>query len=262
MTLPPWTVEPIGYVRSPFRERREAPRQPPAAAGVRATIELLPGRGFEDAVDDLARWDHVWVLFWFHEAEGWRPKVTPPRSEVKRGLFATRAPHRPNPIGMSAVRLERVDGLVLHIANVDMIDGTPVLDIKPYVPYADAIPDANSGWLADDPAPPWSVAMSELADAQLAFLRDAHGIDLREPIASVLELGPQPHAYRRIKRDGPDRYRLAIKEWRARFRVDGQVVTVLEIGTGYRAGQLAGGAPELAAHRAFVERFGPGAIHA
>jgi tRNA-Thr(GGU) m(6)t(6)A37 methyltransferase TsaA len=126
-----FVVRPIGLVRSPFAEKAEAPRQAVAegAAGVAGRIEMFPEH--EHALDDLDGFDRIWVLFWFHEAHGSRAKVLPPRSNRKRGVFATRSPHRPNPIGMSAVRLERVDGLVLHVRDLDLIDGTPVLDIKP-----------------------------------------------------------------------------------------------------------------------------------
>src|SRR6202042_3087805 len=106
------------------------------------TIVLEAGRDFEHALSDFAEWDYLWVLYWFHLNDGWRPKVLPPRSKVRRGVFSTRSPHRPSPIGMSVVKLVRVEGLTVHVRGVDMIDGTPVLDIKPYVPSADAIPDA------------------------------------------------------------------------------------------------------------------------
>ena len=122
----------------------EAARQPRASGGAAGSIELLPGRNFEHALCDLAEWQYIWVLFWFDRNEGWRPKVLPPRSRSgRKGVFATRSPHRPNPLGLSAVRLERVDGLTLHVSDVDMLDGTPVLDIKPYVAYTDAIADAG-----------------------------------------------------------------------------------------------------------------------
>jgi len=128
----------------------QAARQPRAAAGTPARIELLPGRNFEHALEDLAHWELIWVIFWFHLNPGWRPKVLPPRSTTgRKGVFATRSPHRPNPIGMSVVRLERVDGLILHIRDADMLDGTPVLDLKPYVAYTDAHPSAGTGWLED-----------------------------------------------------------------------------------------------------------------
>jgi tRNA-Thr(GGU) m(6)t(6)A37 methyltransferase TsaA len=250
-----YSFEPIGFVRSPFTERMEAPRQAPAGASGR--IELLTGRGFEDALEGLGAWDYAWVLFVFHEnvaqGRGWRPKVQPPRSETKQGVFATRSPHRPNPIGLSCVRIDRVEGLVVHVRELDLLDGTPVLDLKPYVPYADARPDAKSGWLEPrDPRPAWAVAFTEAAIEQLAWLA-ARGVELRPRIEAALALGPQPHAYRRIRRHGSG-YRLALKEWRVDFSVDGHVVTVLSIASGYRPSQLATDAA-LALHRDFVAAF-------
>src|SRR5262249_50543581 len=132
MASPPLVLEPIGFVRSDLETKVQAARQPRAASGAAARIELLAGRNFEHALEDLASWELIWVLFWFHQNEGGRPRVLPPRSTTgRRGVFATRSPHRPNPIGMSVVRLERVDGLILHVRDSDMLDGTPVLDLKP-----------------------------------------------------------------------------------------------------------------------------------
>jgi tRNA-Thr(GGU) m(6)t(6)A37 methyltransferase TsaA len=241
---------PIGYVRSPFTERVEAPRQAVAAPDVRATIELLPGHDFEHALEDLEEWSHVWVLFWFHLNEGWRPKVLPPRSARRRGVFSTRSPHRPNPIGLSVVKLEAVDGLVLTVSGVDVLDGTPVLDIKPYVPYADSVPEADDGWLetARDPGPRFSVVFGERADEALEYLLREWKLDLRPAIVRVLELGPEPHPYRRIKRAG-DEFVLAVKDWRIRFVSDESRIEVLEIASGHRARA----APEM--HAAFQRRF-------
>lgn len=261
----PLVVEPIGVFRSPFTEAVEAPRQPTAAATVQGRIELYPRPGFEHAVEDLEGWDYLWVIFWFHRAGGFRPKVLPPRSTERRGLFATRSPHRPNPIGMSAVRLLRVEGLVIHVAGVDILDGTPVLDLKPYVPYADAYPQARTGWLAPehervptgerpaDPVSPWHVSFEPRAVEQLAFLAP-HGVDLEAAITRALLLGPQPHPYRRIKREG-DGLKLAVKDWRAFFTVQGHDVRVARVASGYRPAELATGrAP--AVHVAFADRFG------
>jgi tRNA-Thr(GGU) m(6)t(6)A37 methyltransferase TsaA len=265
------TFVPIGIVRSPFADRVSAPRQPAASREAQGTIELFPGRSYEHALEDLDGWERIWVVFCFHlNAPGvWRPKVLPPRSAGRRrGVFSTRSPHRPNPIGLSVVRLESVRGLVLHVRDLDMVDGSPVLDLKPYVPYADAFPDARTGWLSPlvpepgaavsaptDPEPGFAVAWSPLAAEQAAWLRDHHGVDLVAPVDRVLELGPQPHPYRRIKPEG-DGFSLAVKDWRVHFRVDGRDVTVETIRSGYRPAQLAAPAtPEIAVQRAFVERF-------
>jgi hypothetical protein len=156
---------------------------------------------------------------------------------------------------MSAVRVERIDGLVVHVRDVDLLDGTPVLDLKPYVAYADARPDARAGWLeAADPRAAWTVELSDRACAQLEWLRD-HGLDLRAPIEAALALGPQPHAYRRIRRHGAG-MRLAIKDWRADFDVHERRIVVRDVQSGYRPAQLATDA-SLSLHRAFVATFGP-----
>jgi tRNA-Thr(GGU) m(6)t(6)A37 methyltransferase TsaA len=240
------TFEPIGVARTPFREKREAPRQPAAARGVAGTIELFEGKGYEDALADLAEWSHVWVLYVFDRVEGWRPKVLPPRSgssgdrPTRKGVFATRSPHRPNPIGLSVVRLRSVDGLRVHVTDVDLLDGTPVLDLKPYVKYTDVVTEAGDGWLAPaDPLGAWSVSFGAEARAALDFLA-ARGIGaLAEEIRTSLALGPQPHAYRRIRRSGDDGV-LALKEWRVHFRVvvRGSIL-VLRVRSGYRPRELA-----------------------
>lgn len=253
----PYPFEPIGIVHSPFGERAAAPRQASIARDAKGTIELFPGHGYEDALEGLAAWDYAWVIFVFHrnvdEERGWKPKVLPPRSETKRGVFATRSPHRPNPIGLSAVKIERVDWLLVHVRHLDVLDGSPVLDLKPYVAYADAYPNARAGWLeTQDPVASWEVTWSEAAHDRLAFLRE-HGVDLQGPIEAALGLGPQPHAYRRIRPHGSG-MRLALKEWRVDFVAEGRRIVVSSVCSGYRAEQLATNAvPGI--HRRFSERF-------
>ena len=250
------TFEPIGVVRSPFVEKVDAPRQAQAAIDVEATIELFPGRDLEHAIEDLATWERLWVVFVFHRVEGWRPKVLPPRSDRRRGVLATRSPHRPNPIGLSAVRLVGVEGLNVRVRDIDILDGSPVLDLKPYVPYADAFPDAGSGWLetARDPLPAYEVTWSDEARAQAAWLAE-RGIDLAAAVERALALGPTPNAYRRIKRTD-DGHELAMKEWRARFEVAGRVVRVRGLASGYPPRDLATDeSAALDVHRAFVAAF-------
>lgn len=252
-------LKPIGVVHSPFVDRLEAPRQAAVSAAT-GSIELYPASGMEHALEDLASFSVIWVIFWFHRNEGWRPKVRPPRSDERRGVFATRSPHRPNPIGMSAVELLSIEGLVLRVKNLDMLDGTPVLDLKPYVAYTDAIVDASAGWLerADrpaDPGPRFEVHFSAEALERLAFL-EALSIPLRSAVVQALELGPAPHPYRRIKRDGHG-FVLAHKEWRFAFESAGGRIVVTSVRSGYRASEIfRDDAVALAPHRAFVERFG------
>jgi tRNA-Thr(GGU) m(6)t(6)A37 methyltransferase TsaA len=267
---PTLTLDPIGFLRSPLATKVQAARQPRAAAGTPARIELLPGRNFEHALEDLGNWELIWVIFWFHLNSGWRPKVLPPRSTTgRKGVFATRSPHRPNPIGMSVVRLERVDGLILHIRDTDMLDGTPVLDLKPYVAYTDAHPGAGNGWLEDasrpdtpaqpaDPVRAYGVQFEVLAAEQARWIEGHSGLTIRERIESTLALGPAPHPYRRIRRLD-EGMQLSVKEWRVDFTVVEREVRVINIYSGFRASQLdAGGADaSLRLHREFIAIWPP-----
>jgi tRNA (adenine37-N6)-methyltransferase len=258
---PRLTLEPIGYVRGPLASKFLAARQPAAAADTPSRIELLAGRSFEHALEDLAAWKLIWVIFWFHQNPGWRPKVLPPRSTTgRKGVFATRSPHRPNPIGMSVVRLEGIDGLNLQVRGSDMLDGTPVLDLKPYVAYTDAHPAAGNGWLecevrasaSADPIPAYAVHFSAQASAQAAWIEAHTGLEIEERIRAILALGPMPHPYRRIRRMASG-LQLAVKEWRVHFVVAGREVSVVQIDSGFRESQLARhGDDSLQAHQEFL----------
>ena len=148
------TYRPIGILRSPYTRRIDAPHQSTVVEGtetgafVQATLELQDWLD-EKVLQDLAGFERLWLIFDFHRSEGWKSSVKPPRGGPKRGVLATRSPHRPNSIGLSAVELAKIEGRTLHLRGVDLLDGTPVLDIKPYVPYADAFPDAKAGWIDD-----------------------------------------------------------------------------------------------------------------
>ena len=273
-------LHPIGVMRTAHLEKIEAPRQPAAAPDAPGVIELRADLNLQHAIEDLAGWERIWVIFWFDRNTGWRPKVLPPRSTSgRKGVFSTRSPHRPNPIGLSAVRLERIEGLTLHLLDVDLVDGTPVLDIKPYVPYTDAHPLARSGWLEDgasarsagddpcgaaaspvDPVAAYDIVFAATAAEQVAWIEARSELKLGERIGSTLQLGPEPHPYRRIRPDG-DGLRLAIKEWRIRFTVAGRTVNVLSVTSGYRPAQLIEDAADPAPddprplHRDFLRRW-------
>lgn len=140
------TYKPIGVIHSPFKEAPGTPIQPPSAEGIRGTVEIAPE--YVDGIRDLEGFSHIILIYHFHLTQGYALEVTPFMDEVPRGLFATRAPRRPNPIGLSVVRLIKVEGVTLYIEGVDIVDGTPLLDIKPYVPQFDAPQPERIGWLA------------------------------------------------------------------------------------------------------------------
>jgi tRNA-Thr(GGU) m(6)t(6)A37 methyltransferase TsaA len=135
----------IGVVHSPFDDLAGMPIQPTGALGVQGTVELLTE--FTAGLKDLEGFSHIILVYHFHRVRGWSAVVRPFLDSESHGVFATRAPKRPNPIGISIVRLRHIEGNTLHIENVDILDGTPLLDIKPYVPEFDQYPAERSGWL-------------------------------------------------------------------------------------------------------------------
>jgi tRNA-Thr(GGU) m(6)t(6)A37 methyltransferase TsaA len=138
-------LKPIGIVRTPFKVLNGMPIQPAGAAGVQGTVEVF--EEYHAGLKDLDGFSHIILLYHFHRSQGFNLRVVPFMDSEPRGLFATRAPKRPNPIGLSVVRLDKIEDGVLHIQNVDILDGTPLLDIKPYVPEFDAEVKVRTGWL-------------------------------------------------------------------------------------------------------------------
>lgn len=136
-----FTFRPIGVIRSPYSTLHRPPRQGRLAPEVEAMIEIEDE--FQSGLEGIEDYDYIYILFVFDRSRGWSPKVTPPGASQARGVFATRSPNRPCPIGLTAVRLIKREGGVLHIAGIDAFDGTPVLDIKPYLGSIDAFPEAN-----------------------------------------------------------------------------------------------------------------------
>ena len=217
--------ETIGIIHSPFTDKFGIPRQPGLVTAARCRLELLPPYAREDAFTEIDGFSHAWLIFVFHACidGGWRPTVRPPRLGGQRrvGVFASRAPFRPNPIGISAVRiegLERSKGrLYLNLTGADLLDGTPVLDIKPYVPYADAIPDADGGFANEAPGTPIRVQFSEQAEQAIARFDPLGERQLRLLIEQLLQQDPRPGYMGRY----PDRtdFGMCLYELNIRWRV-------------------------------------------
>ncbi len=257
MTL---TLEPIGYIATPYIDRYRAPRQP-EQGGLRseAVVTLEPGRNYEQALEDLAGFERIWLIFWFHRNTTWKPKVSPPRGNSRRGVFATRSPHRPNPIGLSLVRLLEVRGRTLRVADCDLLDGTPILDIKPYIPYVDAFPDAAAGWLAEIEEPRFHIVLAEEARPRLEWLEEEFDVNLYDVAERVLSADPRPHSYRRVREVEGGRFELAIQSWRIVFTVEGDRVLLTDVTSGYTREALETAEPgtlhDEEAHRAFHTRW-------
>ncbi len=196
------SLSPIAVIRSPFREKFATPRQSGLTPSIKAQIEFLPEFNSVESVRGLDGFSHIWLLFAFHQHldQGWNPTVRPPRLGGNRriGVFASRSPFRPNPIGLSAVKLLHIDSragvLTLEVQGADLIDGTPIIDIKPYIPYADSIRDALGGFAASEPQTALEI---HFTDAALHKLRNFSGQtpELETLIRETLSLDPRP-AYR------------------------------------------------------------------
>ncbi|MDD5330739.1 MAG: tRNA (N6-threonylcarbamoyladenosine(37)-N6)-methyltransferase TrmO [Sulfuricella sp.] len=225
-----FTFEPVGVIHSCFKEKFGIPRQPGLVPEARAVLELLPPYNRAEAVRGLEGFSHVWLTFVFHACFGapWKPTVRPPRLGGNRrlGVFATRSTHRPNPIGLSALELERIEAspgrVLLHLKGVDLLDGTPVLDIKPYLPYSDSLPAATGGFADTAPAAPFEVVFG-----QGALDGCAGQPEMAALIRGVLAQDPRPAYY--AKGDGKRDFGMKLGDFDVKWEVDGDAVRVIDI---------------------------------
>jgi len=226
--------KPIGYVSSPFKQKFAIPRQPNLVAQAQGELVLTKAFTDVDALRELEQFSHIWLLFHFHETEsqGWTPTVKPPRlgGKTKVGVFASRSPFRPNSIGMSVVEnlgYKKTDNkVVLKLGGIDLLDGTPVLDIKPYIPYADSLPDACGGFAESPPGEDFEVSFSAAAEASIA----ENAIDypsLRDLIKAILKQDPRP-AWR-VREDDNKRYGMSLYDFNIKWTMTENGITVLSI---------------------------------
>ena len=216
----------IAHIRSPFPTKFGIPRQSGLAA-VQARIVMEPPYRNPDAFRGLSDFSHLWLIWQFSEAvrEGWSPTVRPPRlgGNTRMGVFATRSPFRPNPIGLSSVKIESIDlhtkdGPVITVSGADLMDGTPIYDIKPYLSYTDSHPDALCGFADPVREDRLSVILPEDEESKLDS-------SVKDALISLLKGDPRP-SYQ----DDPDReYGFLFEQYEVRFRVSDDVLTVLSI---------------------------------
>ncbi len=189
---------PIAYAQTLFKDRFAVPRQPGLAEDAKGLIKFNKDPDLKTALRRLDEFSHLWIIFVFHEHGGkkWKPSVRPPRlgGSEKVGVLSSRSPHRPNPIGISAVKIEKIDldakgGPEIYVDGIDLIDGTPILDIKPYIKYADSIPEAHAGW-AEAPIMKFPVEFSRDSEKDLKNLPDS--TKLKKLIVQILQLDPRP----------------------------------------------------------------------
>lgn len=197
----------IATIESPYKEKFAIPRQPNLVSAAKGKVVLLGEANNSELVRDIEQFSHLWLLFVFHgtQDQGWKPLVRPPRlgGNKKTGVLATRSTFRPNPIGMSVVKLDKVcvknKQTVLHISGLDLLDGTPIVDIKPYIPYSDAIINANGGFAQQQPQASINVVFTNQAQADLSQ-HEQRQSELALLIEQVLAQDPRP-AYKKGKDD-------------------------------------------------------------
>jgi tRNA-Thr(GGU) m(6)t(6)A37 methyltransferase TsaA len=229
-----FSFEPVGVIHSCFKEKFGIPRQPGLAPDARAVLELLPPYNRVEAVRGLEGFSHVWLSFVFHACLGepWKPTVRPPRLGGNRrlGVFATRSTHRPNPIGLSAVELEKIEAapgrVLLHLKGVDLLDGTPVLDIKPYLPYSDNIAGASGGFAPEVPAAPFEVSFAPTV-LDLCAAESGNTPGLAALIRQILAQDPRPAYYG--KGNGKRDFGMRLFDFDVKWEVDGDAVRVTDI---------------------------------
>ncbi len=228
-----FVMTPIGRIRTPFAQKFGIPRQP-GLVEADGTLEIHSPWDRLEYFDGLESVSHLWVLFLFHESleQGWRGRVRPPRlgGNLRRGVFATRSPFRPNHIGLSVLRLKGIRHqkgrwVKLDVTGVDMLDGSPLLDIKPYVPYADALTEASGGFAEQAPQP--CLEVHYLPEVEEALLARPDGERFMALLRSVIALDPRP-AYVR-GRDGGREYRMRLQDMEVRWIMDDEERNVLVV---------------------------------
>ncbi len=227
-------IEPIALIESPYKQKFAIPRQPRLIEEATARCVFLPNFNREEFVRGLEEFSHIWLIFQFHETidKGWSPLVRPPRlgGNEKKGVFATRATHRPNGLGMSAVKLDKVNyergQLWLDLTGIDLLDGTPIIDIKPYLPYSDSLPNATAGFADTRPETELEVSFSQSALTQCNHYQNTYP-NLQQFIVNVLKQDPRP-AYKK-NRSGVQDYAMTLYDLNIRWQVIGRENKVTEI---------------------------------
>jgi tRNA-Thr(GGU) m(6)t(6)A37 methyltransferase TsaA len=257
--------DPIGVIHTGKVVKFDTPHQPTDGVSEVNVIELYQGRRLEEGLKDLEGFERIWLIWWFDRNTNWRPLVTPPRGAAKRrGVLATRSPHRPNPIGITAVPLISIEGHRIVVGNTDLLDKTPILDIKPYISSVDAFPNQRQGWLneveaeLEKPAR-YTVALSALVTEQIEWLRQEWGIEFMSKTVEILRRTPQRSRTHRISAPKDGVFRLSSGGWRVFFKVEGFQVTVLHISSGFPSRLLIEDGFEVVPHweaqLAFSERW-------
>lgn len=240
--LPRFDFEAIGIAQTPFTQRFGIPRQPGLVPDAKGILKINGHPDFQYALKRLEEFSHIWVVFVFHAHGGnkWKPTIRPPRlgGKEKVGVLSSRSPHRPNPIGLSVVALEKIDykakgGPELHVNGVDLLDGTPILDLKPYIPYADSVPHANSGWAHEDIKKTEVIFEPEALEKIHEIEKNGYP-DLKNLVEQLLTIDPRPGFQKRElppdaeQSQGKD-FGLLVKDYDVKWKIQDQKFVVYDL---------------------------------
>lgn len=229
----PYQMQVIGYIESPYKQKFAIPRQPGLIPEATGKLKLQAPYASETMIRGIEAFSHLWLVFVFHETadKGWSPMVRPPRlgGNTRKGVFATRATFRPNPLGLSVVKLDGVEihngAVTLLISGIDLLDGTPILDIKPYLPYSDALADAQGGFA--DAAPETNMTVEFSAAAEQFCRQQSAYPKLQQLIEKVLKQDPRP-PYKK-QRESEQTYGMTLYNFNIKWTVNGEHNYVTEI---------------------------------
>lgn len=234
--------KPIGYFSCPLDNPYEVPRQ-----GVlnqsqsHGAIRLTHLDNIPQSIKDLEGFERIWVVYKFHQNSNWKPLVLPPRGpKIKRGVLSTRSPYRPNPIGISCVKLEKIKGNTIYVSEFDLLNGTPIYDIKPYLPYSDSFPSARAGWVDSLQSSVFQIEYRKQSHLMFDWLLKKGVPGLADFISSQLSSEPTDEKRKRIKALASDSYFIAYRTWRVLFTIDFETskVYIEGIKSGYSESDL------------------------
>ena len=259
-------IKPIGVVKSDLKFKSESPTQGTYVENSEAKIVLNSGSNLEQALDGLQDYERVWVIYQFHKNENWKPMVNVPRLEnEKKGVFATRSPYRPNSIGMTCVKLVGVNGREITIAESDMLDDSPVLDIKPYINYSDSFLTKQPDWLDKAEEDEYQIFIPEYLQKKIQYLEKSAKLNLRQFIDTQLRFKPLNQDRKRIEilddSESGTKAKISFRTWRFEYNVDRESLKVfmLNLYSGYRKEELKEGEEDPYGdkniHRKFNKKF-------
>lgn len=265
-----YSFQPIAFVRTAARYRYEEPRQS-VFSPTPAQLEFTAEPRFRDALADLDGFDRLWVVAVFHlnvnpdRTANWNPKVRPPVTpdDKKYGVFSTRSPHRPNPIALSCVEVEKIDAAkgIIHLRACDLLDGTPVLDIKPYIPEVDAFPQSAAGWRDRLKTEQWTLEFLPDALKKMDFLKENGAPDMAAFCNIQLSINPLDRTRKRLQHRSGNTYTVGCRTWKIVFSADeaARKITVENVESNYNDADLLPDAADpyedKALHRTFLKHF-------